>query len=196
MRKTNYIKTSTFILFLFVTVYATNSSSSNLFGTIDKGLSTVEEATQTGRQALDAGVTTATTVGTEPIGLVDTLVSQLGVSQQQALGGAGAVFQLAQGNMDPQAFTTLSQSIPGMNDMLNAAPAMPESVSNLTSGLSSLMGDSGDSLGNLATLTNSFQQLHLSPEMVGQFIPVVTEYVSNTSGQVAADLLKSALSIP
>ncbi len=196
MRKINYIKTSTAILFLFVTVYATNSSSSDLFGTIDKGLSTVEEAAQSGRQALDAGTATASTVATGQVPLVDTLVSQLGVSQQQALGGAGSILQLAQGNMDTQSFTTLSQSIPGINDMLNAAPAMPESAGSLTGGLSSLMGDSGDTLGNLATLTNSFQQLDLSPEMVGKFVPVVTEYISNTGGQAAANLLTSALAIP
>ncbi|MCH9639359.1 MAG: DUF2780 domain-containing protein [Betaproteobacteria bacterium] len=195
MQKINYSKICSLILFLLVTVYATNSKS-DLFDSIDKGLSSVEDATQTGRQVMDAGTTTASTVASGEIALVDTLVSKLGVSQQQALGGAGSIFQLAQGNMDPQSFTTLSQSIPGMDDMLNAAPVMPESVTNLTGGLSSLVGDSNNSLGNLATLTNSFQQLDLSPDMVGKFIPVVTEYVSNTSGQVATNLLQSALAIP
>lgn len=45
-------------------------------------------------------------------------------------------------------------------------------------------------------LTSTFQQLNLSPAMVGQFVPVITDYVRNTSGQVTADLLQSALNVP
>jgi hypothetical protein len=45
----------------------------------------------------------------------------------------------------------------------------------------------------MTALAASFQQLNLSPDMVGQFIPVVTNYVSQTSGQVSANLLQSAL---
>ena len=130
----------------------------------------------------------ASTVSTNQIGLVDILVRQLGVSQQQALGGAGAIFQVAQGSMNPQAFATLSQSIPGMNTMLGAAPASPAA-----GGLSSLMGGGGNTLGNMAALAASFQQLNLSPNLVGQFIPIITNYVSQTSGQMTANLLQTAL---
>lgn len=96
---------------------------------------------------------------------------------------------MAQGNMNPQAFATLSKSVPGMDSMLNAAPAM----SNLSGGLSSLMGDNSNALGNVTALAASFQQLNLSPDMVSQFIPIVTNYVSKTSGQATANLLQSAL---
>jgi hypothetical protein len=62
-------------------------------------------------------------------------------------------------------------------------------------GLTSLMGNSGSSLGSVAALTGSFQQLNLSPNMVSQFIPVVTSYVRQTGGQATADLLQSALGV-
>jgi len=168
---------------------ATNSNPNNPLNTIDQDLATIEGAAQSGRQVISAGTTAATTVATNQIGLVDILVRQLGVSQQQALGGAGAIFQMAQGNMNPQAFATLSQSVPGMSSMLNAAPVTP----NLTGGLSSLMGGASSTLGSAAALAASFQQLNLSPDMVGQFVPVVTNYVRQTSGQITADLLQSAL---
>ena len=168
---------------------AATSNSNNPLSTVDRGLSTIESAAQSGRQVLDAGTAAASTTSINQIGLVDILVHRLNISPQQALGGAGAIFQMAQGNMNPQAFATLSKSVPGMDSMLNAAPAM----SNLSGGLSSLMGDNSNALGNVTALAASFQQLNLSPDMVSQFIPIVTNYVSKTSGQATANLLQSAL---
>ena len=56
-----------------------------------------------------------------------------------------------------------------------------------------MMGDTDNTLGTVASLATSFNELNLSPEMVGQFIPIMTEYVKNTSGQVTANLLRAAL---
>ena len=158
------------------------------------GVSTINQTLQSGTQTLGSGAIATNSLGAGQRTLVNTLVSQLGVSPQQALGGAGAIFQAAQGSMEPQAFSTLSQSVPGINGMLNAAPALSDSP--MTSGLSSMMGgDAGDSLGGLASLTSSFQQLNLSPDMVGQFVPVITDYVRASGGEAAATLLQSALNV-
>lgn len=148
-------------------------------------------AAQTGQQVMNAGgAAAASSTGLNQIGLVDMLVHKLGVSPQQALGGAGAIFQTAKGNMNPQAFASLSQSIPGMSTMLGAAPSVP-SASGL-GGMSSMMGGGG-SLSGAAGLAGSFQKLNLSPDMVGKFIPVVTNYVKQASGDASASLLQSAL---
>jgi len=48
----------------------------------------------------------------------------------------------------------------------------------------------------MTSLATSFQQLNLSPSMVNQFIPVVVDYVKNTGGQMTANLLQSALTMP
>ena len=188
MKKINYIQLSGLIIFTSVVGCATNSGTSPL-STADQGLSTIESAAQSGRQVIDAGTTAASPAGISQIGLVDILVHRLGVSPQQALGGAGAIFQVAQGNMNPQAFASLSRSIPGMDTMLGAAPAMSE-VGGLSS---SMMGSSSKAVGGAVALAGSFQKLNLSPDMVGRFIPVVTNYVRQTSGQATADLLQSAL---
>lgn len=167
---------------------ATNSDDREMISVLGEALSTMEQAAQAGTETLDATATVA-----EGITLTDILVSQLSVSQQQALGGAGALFQVAKQNMEPQAFSTLSQSVPGMEAMLEAAPTTSDPVSTLTGSLSSMMGDTNNTLGTVASLASSFDQLNLSPEMVGQFIPIMTEYVKNTSGQVTANLLQAAL---
>lgn len=189
MRRIIYNQLTALTVLISVMGCAATSTPNNPLSTVDRGLSTIESAAQSGRQVLDAGTAAASTTGINQIGLVDILVHRLSVSPQQALGGAGAIFQLAQANMNPQAFATLSKSIPGMSSMLNAAPAM----SNLSGDLSALTGEKNNTLGNVTTLAASFQQLNLSPDMVGQFIPIVTNYVSKTSGQVTADLFRSAL---
>ncbi|MBP6365944.1 MAG: DUF2780 domain-containing protein [Nitrosomonas sp.] len=188
MRKINYIQSGILLVTLSLAGCAANNAGNNPLATADSSLAAVGGAAQSGQQILNSGVAIANPAATQQIGLVDILVRQLGVSPQQAMGGAGAIFQVAQGNMNPQAFNSLSQSVPGMSTMLGAAPAMPAA-----GGLTSLMGNSGSSLGSVAALTGSFQQLNLSPNMVSQFIPVVTNYVRQTGGQATADLLQSAL---
>jgi hypothetical protein len=178
MRKINYIQLNVLIVLISLAGCATNSGPNAL----STGAAAVDSV-QSGQQALNAGAAIADT-GASQIGLVDILVHRLGVSPQQALGGAGAIFQTAQSSMDPQAFASLSRSIPGMSSMLGAAPA--------SGGLSSMMG-SGSTVGSAAALAGSFKQLDLSPDMVGRFIPVVTNYVRQNSGQATADLLQSAL---
>ncbi len=190
MRKINYIQSGILLVTLSLAGCAANNAGNNPLATADSSLAAVGGAAQSGQQILNSGVAIANPAATQQIGLVDILVRQLGVSPQQAMGGAGAIFQVAQGNMNPQAFNSLSQSVPGMSTMLGAAPAMPAA-----GGLTSLMGNSGSSLGSVAALTGSFQQLNLSPNMVSQFIPVVTNYVRQTGGQATADLLQSALGV-
>lgn len=152
-------------------------------------------AAQTGQQVLNAsGAAANSSVGLNQIGLVDILVHRLGVSPQQALGGAGAIFQAAKGNMNPQAFTSLSESVPGMGTMLGAAPSLSGAAG--LGGMSSMMGGvGGGSSGGLAALAGSFQQLDLSPDMVGKFIPVITNYVKQSGGEASAQLLQSALGV-
>ena len=190
MRKINYIQSGILLVTLSLAGCAANNAGNNPLATADRSLAAVGGAAQSGQQILNAGAAIANPAATQQIGLVDILVRQLGVSPQQAMGGAGAIFQMAQGNMNPQAFGSLSQSVPGMSTMLGAAPAMPAA-----GGLTSLMGNSGSSLGSVASLAGSFQQLNLSPNMVSQFIPVVTNYVKQTGGQATADLLQSALGV-
>ena len=189
MRRIIYNQLTALTVLISVMGCAATGTPNNPLNTVDRGLSTIESAAQSSRQVLDASTAAASTTGINQIGLVYILVHRLNISPQQALGGAGAIFQMAQGNMNPQAFATLSKSVPGMDSMLNAAPAM----SNLSGGLSSLMGDNSNALGNITALAASFQQLNLSPDMVSQFIPIVTNYVSKTSGQATANLLQSAL---
>ncbi|TXI17984.1 MAG: DUF2780 domain-containing protein [Nitrosomonas sp.] len=184
MNKISYIQLSSIIMLVAIAGCAATSDPANPLGAAESS------AQMMGSGAAGAATAAATSASMNQIGLVDILAHRLGVSPQQALGGAGAIFQAAQGNMDPQAFATLSKSIPGMDTMLGAAPNLAGA-----GGLSSLMGGADSTLGSVAALAGSFQQLDLSPDMVGKFIPVITDYVKQASGQATANLFQSALGV-
>ncbi|WP_150050933.1 DUF2780 domain-containing protein [Methylomonas rhizoryzae] len=126
------------------------------------------------------------------LGLVTLLVDKLGVNPQQALGGAGSIFALAQQYMNPSDFTQLSGSIPGMDQYLGAVPQ--SSGSNVLLGsAATLLGGQNSGLGKLAALGGSFQSLGMNANMASQFVPVVLQYVQGQGGSGAMSLLQRAL---
>ena len=121
--------------------------------------------------------------------LIGSLVDKLGVSDEQATGGSGAVFKEAKNNMDPGDYTQLLKAVPGIDSLMSAAPE----AGGLTGKASSLLGGSGGSAAGMANLADSFSKLGLAPDMVNQFVPVILDYVQSEGGQQAMTLLKSAL---
>lgn len=136
-------------------------------------------------------VASASTLSPET-GLANILVNQLGVNPQQAMGGVGSIFSLAQQRMNPSDFMQLSSSVPGMEQYLSAVP-QPSSSRVLLGSAAGLMGDQIAGLGNLATLAGSFQNLGMNTNMIGQFVPVVLQYVQGQSGPALMSLLQRAL---
>lgn len=125
----------------------------------------------------------------DQMSLTDSLVSQLGVSETQAQGGAGAIMQYAKDSLSPSEFSSVADAVPGMDSLLSAAPS--------TSGIggqamSAISGASGD-LGGAAGLASAFQQLNMSPDMISQFVPVISDYVKNVAGEQTSSVLQSAL---
>jgi hypothetical protein len=166
---------------------------------VDLGdLSGAAGTVQKGAQVLQAGeaATTAVPATTSGTGLTGLLMQQLGVTQPQAEGGAGALFQHAKSRMSAGDFTTLSNSVPDMQGLLAAAPAsssVPAAGAGAVGG-GGMMGDlAGMAAGNLPGMAGSFQQLGLAPDMVQKFIPIVVQYVQGTGGSSVASALQSAL---
>jgi hypothetical protein len=124
------------------------------------------------------------------MGLVDLLSSQLGVTKSQAEGGAGSIFQLAKQNLSIEDFSSIAKAVPGIDQMMSAAPKVEGSSSSLGK-MSSMMGS--DKIGGMAGLTSSFEKLGLSGDMVNKFMPIILDYVKNKGGEDAMNLLKGAL---
>ena len=120
--------------------------------------------------------------------LVSMLTKELNVSPEQATGGAGALFGLAKSRLKPEEFSKVSDAVPGMDGFLKAAPKQG-GASPLGSLSSALPGGSG----GLASVTEAFGSLGLSPDMVSKFIPLITQFVESKGGSSVAQLLMSVL---
>ena len=161
------------------------------------GLSLPSAAAAAGSAAGVAGaVADASPVAGQTSSVVDDLVRQLGITPKQATGGAGSIFSMAKQEMNSADFAKVSTAVPGMNELLAAAPSQAAPSSNMTGLMgmaASALGGSGSSVGRLASLAGSFQSLGLNSGMVSRFIPVILQSVQSQGGSATMGLLQSAL---
>jgi len=121
--------------------------------------------------------------------LIGSLTDLLGVTREQATGGAGAIFKEAKNKMSSGDYSQLLSAIPGIDSLIQAAPQ----VSGLAGKASSLFGSSSGSIKGLSALTDSFAKLGLSPDMVSQYMDVILDFVQSEAGQQTMTMLKNAL---
>lgn len=173
------------------TLYAEGGSMESA----NTGLAALEKAAESTQKTTEAlkGVETSAVTSEVQGGLTETLVNKLGITTEQAEGGAGAIFQSAKGQLDEEQFAELSASVPEMDTLLKAAPEPSESLGGITDQASAVLGDDVKTYGNLAELASSFKELKLSPDMVDEFVPVVVDYVRTNGGASAANMLQSVL---
>lgn len=127
--------------------------------------------------------------------LVGMLTSQLGVSDEQATGGAGSILDYAKGQMAPGEFDVVSQSMPDLGSLVGSSMlgGSGGGTSSLMQSGSSLLGGSSGDLGGAAQLASSFSDLGMSTDMVGQFVPVILDYAKTNGSEQALQLLQGAL---
>lgn len=124
--------------------------------------------------------------------LIGQLSKQLSVTPAQATGGAGTLFKLAKSRLSAPNFGKISAVVPGMSGLLKAAPSAGSSTAGLP-GLSGLSSALPGNAGGIASAASSFQKLGMSPDMVGKFVPVLTQFVQAKGGSSVASLLSGAL---
>lgn len=178
---------------LFAVCAATTSTvwaEGGLMDSVGGGLDAAKNAASVAQPSTES--IAAGAVSGESSSLIDTLTSKLGVTSQQAEGGAGSLFQVAKDKLGEDSFQSVADVVPGMDDLLGAAPK-PDTTSSMASGVAALGGDSASSAVGAASVAGQFQQLGLSPDMAGKFVPVVVDYVKSKGGETVANLLGSAL---
>lgn len=156
----------------------------------------VEVAKEAAAPAESSMMETATNVA---MGLLPMLTSQLGVTETQAEGGMGSLLQVAQGALSSDEFGQLSQGIPGMDSLLAAAPALGSKSAggNALTGMLANAGGLAAGLGSMGKLTEQFEALGLSPEMIIQFANLAISYFSSSEEEGASNtgnLLQTGLS--
>ncbi len=137
--------------------------------------------------------------------LIQQLVSSLGVNEDQAKGGAGLLFNLAKDKLGAGDFQQITDKIPGVSDLMGAAPTQSAAASAGGGMMGALggaaaalgaggLGDKLGGLGDLASLASGFSQLGLSSDMVGKFAPVVLSFVQSQGGDSMKGLLEKVMS--
>ena len=110
--------------------------------------------------------------------LVKMLTSQLGVTQNQAMGGVGSELTLAKEKLSNTDFSTLTTVIPGSDTYMKAAKD-----------LGAVTGPIGDKAG----LQSAFNRLGMGPQMVDKFSGTLSDFVGKTAGAPAKNLLAAVL---
>jgi Protein of unknown function VcgC/VcgE (DUF2780) len=121
--------------------------------------------------------------------LVGQLSTELGSSPEQAAGAAGALFGLAKSRLQPDEFKQVSNSVPGMDALLLAAPAAGAKAKGTSGNLSQLAGQAG----GLMAAASAFSKLGLSPDLVAKAVPILTSFVGKSGGANVASLLSGVL---
>ena len=130
--------------------------------------------------------------------LIEKLTSQLGVSRDQAEGGAGAVFAHVKENLDAADFSQVSSSLGGLDDLIGKAPANEEEGGGLLGGLGGLASKLGGDgalgkLGGLASLTGVFSKLGLGADQISSFVGVIINFVKEKGGDSISAILGKVL---
>jgi hypothetical protein len=128
----------------------------------------------------------------EDLGLVQLLSKNLGVTEKQATGGAGSIFNVAKQKLSADDFAQVAKAVPGIDKMMATAPKS-EGVTGMLGGASSLLGGSAPSVDKAASLSGSFSQLGMNAGMVNKFTPIILDYVKSKGGEQTMKILQSAL---
>ena len=116
-------------------------------------------------------------------------LTELNVTPQQAVGGAGAMLGLAKNQLSSTDYSELAKSVPGI-DILSGGGEL--------GALAGLLGSSGkaagldNALGNVKNtndLSSAFSALGMDSGMIGQFAPVLLQYLGQQG--VGGSLLES-----
>jgi hypothetical protein len=126
-----------------------------------------------------------TTAAPEAAGLLNTVGTQLNVTPEQAIGGTGALLGLAKNNLSSADYSQMTQAVPGL-DLLSGAGALGS--------LGGLLGGSGNSaatnaLGNvksMADVNSAFTALGMDSGLVGQFAPLILQYLGQQGASGSA----------
>lgn len=124
--------------------------------------------------------------------LIGLLTGKLGVTDQQAEGGAGAIFDYAKQKLGAEDFSKVTDALPGVDSLIDSAPQSSALTGKLGSSVSSLGGQSGSAVG-MASLADRFSTLGLDSKMVNEYVTVILDYAKSEGGESVMNLLKGAL---
>lgn len=128
--------------------------------------------------------------------LIQQLAQNLDINEEQAQGGAGLIFKMAQEKLGDGEFAQVASAVPGVSNLIGAAPSPGGGLAGAIGGLAGAMGASGGAAGNMANmaaLAGGFGQLGLNPGMATKFVPIILSFVQNKGGDGVKNILAGVL---
>jgi hypothetical protein len=124
--------------------------------------------------------------------LIPLLTKNLGVTDTQAKGGAGAIFDYVKKKVSAEDFAKVTSGLPGVDSLLKFAPKTSD-LSRQVGGLSPALGGKSDMAGGMAGLTESFAKLGLDAGMVDKYVKTILDYSQAEAGKAVTNIIKGAL---
>jgi len=122
------------------------------------------------------------------LNLIEQLMDELGVTRQQAEGGAGLLLGFAQQKLDGDQFVEVADSIPAISDIIGKAPRGEIAVGRpLRVILSRLSGG----LGGLHVLATAFDGLDLDKLQLRKFVEVLLRHFREEGGAGVEESLRA-----
>ncbi len=125
------------------------------------GAFSLNDSISSGTQALSS----STEVSGEAQQLLGQLQDQLGVTETQAIGGTGALLQLAKSGLGTDSLGALTGKAPGISSLLGGGNSLSAS---LLSNISSMSG-----------VQSAFSALGMDSAMIQQFVPIVMGFLGD-----------------
>jgi hypothetical protein len=123
--------------------------------------------------------------------LLQQLTQSLGINEDQARGGAGLLFKMAQDKLEGGDFGKVAAALPGVDSLIKSAPGgggLGAAIGSLASAF-----EGGDKLAGLAGLARGFSKLNLDSGMIARFIPIILSFAQSKGGDEVKNLLAGVL---
>ncbi|MEC4021269.1 DUF2780 domain-containing protein [Pseudomonas sp. xss_4] len=126
--------------------------------------------------------------------LLNTLGSQLNITLEQAVGGAGAMLGLARNNLSSDDYGQLTKVMPRLDllsgaNVLGGLSGLGELLGNDKGSQSALNKALGYDVQSRSDLDNAFKALGMDTGMIGKFAPLILQYLGQQG--IAGSLLQN-----
>jgi hypothetical protein len=111
--------------------------------------------------------------------MISSLTSGLGLTANQAIGGAGALLGIAKSNLTSDNFKKVADAVPGASSIMDSGLKMG--------------GLSEDKVKSLADLSGSLGKMSLTQDQVTSMVPAMGDFMTKGGNTEAADLFKGAI---
>jgi hypothetical protein len=129
-----------------------------------------------------SSIASSATNGSE---LTKDLMKAAQVDEKQAMGGAGALFEMAKENMNAEDFSEVTKALPEATKMMEMVPNVAGKSSALNSAATALTG--------MPKVKAVFNKLGISDDKVALFTPILVKYVEKNGSKLLGQKLSKSL---